>query len=156
MNAVQSALQKSGETLHLTIGNVNISPSYIQAAVIIFLIFILLLVLANWSRGYLSWYMSGWYIWSLFGFLLALIIEGLFIANGTTILTQALGWKNAPKPVKFALQSGREKLIDILVKEGLVYRVGDEKTITLQSVLEDFTSLQESDKESAAASICKP
>ena len=154
MNPAQEIVEKTSGTINLSFGNFHIAPSYLQAAAMVVFIFLLVLVLAAMSRGFISWSMTGWYIWTALGFLLALVIEGLFIASGTTVLTQLLGWTNPPKIVNVALESGREKLINVLVKEGRVIKV-EEKTASSQSVLQDFESLSPEEAEEIKPLICE-
>jgi hypothetical protein len=48
------------------------------------------------------------------GFLLAVVIEGLFIVGGTTISTALLTWESAPEPVQNVLDTSRERLTGVL------------------------------------------
>jgi len=62
----------------------------------------------------MSWSLSGFWIGLILGFILAIILEGILITGGKTILTSIVGWKNAPAPVAGALEAGRGKLMDVL------------------------------------------
>ncbi|SRR5258708_4009827 len=98
----------------LHIGPVSIAPNIWQAAAIITLIFVLVLVMAYMSRSFMSWSLSGAGIGIIVGFLLALILEGFLIVGGKTVITAALGWKNAPAPIQSVLTEGHQKLLDAM------------------------------------------
>ena len=90
------------------------------------------------------------------GFLLALILEGFLLLSGRTMLTEILGWKNAPKPISTALDVTRTKLVKVLgVTEEIPESAADEKP-TFQSVFYDFENLSSGEKEEARSLICKP
>ncbi len=94
--------------------NLNISASTWKAIAIVVLIFFLLLTLAQLRRHYVHWSFKGALFGIFFGFLLALILEGFLIIGGRTALTEVMGWKNAPKPLQVAIDSGRNKLVQVL------------------------------------------
>lgn len=85
-----------------------------QAAAIVFLVFLLILTLAQVRRHFIDWSFKGAGFGIFFGFLLAIILEGFLLINGKTALIQFLGWKNAPKPVSVALEAGRTELLKVL------------------------------------------
>lgn len=135
-------------TKNINIGSLGPGSPYFKAAIIIFLLFILLLVLAKMSRGYVSWYMSGWYIWLGLGFIFAVIIEGFLLVGGSTIITQVLGWRNAPKPIASFLDAGHSTLVKVL-------GVQDE-TPQSESVISDYQSLPAGEAEKVRLQICEP
>ena len=89
-----------GRTFDVPIGKTVISPSYFYAAAIVFLLFLLVLTLAQVRRHFLNWSLKGGIFGIALGFFLALILEGFLIIGGKTVVTEILGWKNAPKPIK--------------------------------------------------------
>jgi len=99
---------------NLNLGKMSLPFSYAQAALIVFLIFILILMMAQFRRHYVNWSLKGAVFGIFFGFLLALVLEGFLIIGGRTALTGILGWKNAPAPISIALDAGRNKLIQVL------------------------------------------
>lgn len=101
-------------TFDVSLGKMVISPSYLHAAAILFLLFLLVLTLAQVRRHFLNWSIKGSIFGIFLGFLLALILEGFMIIGGKTVVTEVLGWKNAPKPITIALEAGRNKLISVL------------------------------------------
>jgi hypothetical protein len=98
------------KTFSFKIGNFTISPNYIQAILILLLIFMLVFTMARMHHMFIRWSFKGAIVGVLIGFLLALIVEGFFIVGGSTILTATLGWKNAPKPIAKVLDDSRSKL----------------------------------------------
>lgn len=89
------------------------------------------------------------------GFLLALVLEGFLIISGRSMITEVLGWENAPKPILSAIDSGREKLVDVLgVTEEVPSSYADEPP-SAESVLQSFESLSASEAASIRAAICE-
>lgn len=107
-------VNKGFETFNLKIGSLTISPNYIEAFLVIFLIFFLILAVARMHRLFIHWSFKGAIGGVLIGFVLCLIIEGFFVVSGSTILTSALGWKNAPKPIQNVLDAGRSQFVKVL------------------------------------------
>ncbi len=136
------------QSIKSQVGEVSASSGVIQAAVIVFLVFLLLVVMARMTRSYLSWYTTGWYVWVILGFILAVVVEGFFVVSGSTIFTSVLGWKNAPKPIQQVVDTGRAKLIDVLGAK--------EEVATKDSVLADFDSLDDQSSEELKSAICTP
>lgn len=108
------AAQILSKTVNLNVGNFTFSPSYLMAAGIVFLLFLLVLTLAQVRRHFLHWSAKGAVFGIFIGFLLALIFEGFLVISGRTAVTEILGWKNAPKPLLTVLDMGREKLSSVL------------------------------------------
>ena len=103
-----------GRTFNVPLGNYVFAPSYLLAAAIVFLLFLLVLTLAQVRRHFLTWSVKGGVFGIALGFFLALILEGFMIIGGKTVVTEVLGWKNAPKPILTALEAGRSKLVNVL------------------------------------------
>jgi len=103
-----------GRTFNVPLGKYVFSPSYLHAAAIVFLLFLLVLTLAQVRRHFLTWSLKGGIFGIALGFFLALILEGFLIIGGKTVFTEVLGWKNAPKPILTALEAGRSKLVGVL------------------------------------------
>lgn len=103
-----------GKSIDLNFAGISFSPSYLQAGAVIFLVFLLLLSIAQLRRHFLDWSLKGAIFGILIGFFLALILEGFLIISGRTALTGILGWKDPPKPIVNVLDAGRAKLVDIL------------------------------------------
>ena len=144
------------KTFNFKVGQVNVVPTYWQAAAIVFLLFLLVLTLARMRYLYLHWSLGKTSIAMVFwGFLLALIVEGFMLIGGKTLLTELIGWKNPPKPISTALDSGRAKLVNVLGEDDEV----DFSTLaapTYSSVVENFQLLSFSEKEKARSFICEP
>ncbi|MCS7092035.1 MAG: hypothetical protein NZM26_01640 [Patescibacteria group bacterium] len=151
-----SAANLALKTFPLTIFGLEIEPAYWQAAVIVILLFLLVFTLArvrylyvHWSLGSSAWAMLLW------GFLLALILEGLILVSGKTILMNVLGWRNPPQPIDSLLETGRAQFIKVLGAEDEVKIRGTPKP-TYQSVVKDFRDLSDFDRKKAKAFICEP
>jgi len=139
---------------NLSLGNFPLSVTYLQAAAVVFLLFILILLMAQFRRHYVDWSIKGGIVGIFFGFLLALILEGFLLIGGKTALTEVLGWKNAPKPIQVALDSGRSKLIQVLgIQDQIPTSVAKENT-TVQSAVEILQSLNPADRQKVKTLFC--
>jgi hypothetical protein len=107
MNTVIETVFK---TFSFKIGGLTISPNYLQAILILLLIFMLVFTTARMHHLFIKWSFKGAAMGVLVGFVLALVVEGFFLVSGTTVLTATLGWKNAPKPISKILDESRTKL----------------------------------------------
>ncbi|MFC1625036.1 hypothetical protein ACFL15_01525 [Patescibacteria group bacterium] len=152
MNSVQFLSKR----LNLNIGSLSITPSYIQAAAIIFLVFLLVLSLSGARRYFLKWSLKGSLFGIFWGFMLALIIEGFLIIGGKTIFTEIMGWKDAPKPLVNVLDAGREKLVEVLGITAPIPESFAKKEIFSEDILDDFRKLNISEAEKVKSLICKP
>ena len=144
------------QTIDLNFGNFSFSPSYIQAGAIVLLLFLLVLTLARVRRLYVNWNMSSAGSMIFIGFVLALILEGFLILGGRTILTEILGWKNAPKPLQNALVAGRAEMAKVL---GVTEEIPDsyaEGTPDISDIVTEFQSLNPDDAEKFRSMICAP
>ena len=90
------------------------------------------------------------------GFMLALVLEGFLILSGRTILTEIIGWDNAPKPLSTALDMGREKLVDVLGEQSEIPVSSADEKSNYQSVLGNYENLGDEDKDLVKSFICKP
>lgn len=133
--------------LNFQIGGVTIAPSFIQAAVVIIVVFLVILFMARITRTYIGWYTSGWYIWVILGFILAVVIEGVMFISGSTIFTSVLGWQSAPKPIQQFVDSGRAKLIQVLGAQ--------DDAPTARGMVSDFDQLDKRAQEEVKERICK-
>ena len=153
MSNYASIIQK---TFDLKLGSIYISPTYWQAGLIVLLLFLLVFSLArlrylyvNWSLGKSSLSMLFW------GFLLALILEGFLILSGRTLLTEIIGWNNAPKPISVALDAGREKLVDVLGENDEVPTSVAKEEESFEEFKLKFQSLSPSEMEEIKYLICE-
>lgn len=144
------------KTIDLNFGNFTFSPSYIQAGAIVLLLFLLVLTLARVRRLYVNWNLSGASSMIVIGFVLALILEGFLLIGGRTMLTEILGWENAPKPIKNALVVGRAKMVKVLgVTEEIPDSYADDIP-DLYDIVTEFQSLNSDDAEKFRSMICVP
>lgn len=143
------------KSFNFNIGSLNLSPTYISAGAIVFLLFLLVLTLAQVRRHLLNWSVKGGIFGILLGFLLALIFEGFLLVGGKTAITEVLGWKNAPKPIANVLDAGRAKLVKVLGVNSEIPK-SSAKYYSREEVIEGFQSLSPSEARSARDLICKP
>ena len=140
----------------INIGNLSFPFSYAQAALIVFLIFLLILVMAQFRRHFVDWSLKGALFGIFFGFLLALILEGFLIVGGRTALTGVLGWKNAPAPISIALDAGRNKLIQVLgIKDAIPSSFANGNT-TVTGAVNLLQSLNPADIKKVKTIFCQP
>ncbi len=136
-------------------GGLYFSPNLLQAILVVFLIFLLIMTFASLRHRYLGWHIKGILPGLSFGFALALILEGFLLIGGKTVLTEVLGWKNAPKPISTALDTGRSKLVDVL---GVTAPIPESNACTLasaSSLTQAYSQLTKKEQDQAKASICK-
>ena len=143
---------------NFNLGKFSFSPSYIQAGVVVVLLFILILMLAQLRRYFVDSSVKGSLFGLFFGFLLALILEGFLIIGGKTAITQILGWKDAPKPIANLLEIGRDELVQVLGEQAEV-RIPDavaKLNPTFNDAVVFFQSLNPSEAQKLKNFICKP
>ena len=126
------------------------------AIAIVFLVFLLILTLAQIRRHYVNWSLKGGLFGIFFGFLLALILEGFLLIGGKTALTEFLGWKNAPKPLSVALDAGRAKLVQVLGIRDQIPESLASTNSSLDQVVETIQSLNPTDVGKLKSLICQP
>jgi len=108
-------LQSLGDAFLIFSDKFSVAPVYVKAGFFIFLIFLLIISLAQFRHHFVKWSLKGGLVGLFFGFLFTLIIEGFLLINGSTAITALLGWKNAPKPIKTALDIGKANLIKTII-----------------------------------------
>lgn len=126
-------------------------PTYIQAGLIVFLIFLLILTLGSLRHRMAHWEFRGLFPGIAFGFVLALILEGIMIVGGGTLITKTLGWKNAPKPISVVLDQGKEKLSDVLGTKS----ESTQEELSPQQVLQGLKDMSPSEYDSVKRLICE-
>ena len=143
------------KTFNLKVGNFTLAPNYLQAGLIVLLIFLLVWTFARLRYLYVHWSLGKSAIAFLFwGFLLAVIVEGFLIIGGRTIFTGLLGWKNAPKPISTVLDVGRARLMNVLGESDEIPQ--SDQVETYQSVMSGFERLEGEEKDVVRLYICEP
>lgn len=153
MNQTVQFIQKN---LSLSFVNVSLTDTNIKIGAIVVLVFLLLLLFAQFRRHYIDWSLKGGVFGIFFGFLLALIIEGFLIIGGKTALTEVLGWKNPPAPISEALDAGRSQLIQVLGVQTQIPTSNAQDVTTPKDVVSLFRSLNSIDSQTVKNLICKP
>jgi hypothetical protein len=144
------------KSFDLNIGNISFPVSYLEAGAIVFLIFILIIMMAQFRRHYVDWSLKGGIAGIFFGFMLALILEGFLLIGGQTVITKVLGWQNAPKPISVALDSGRSKLIQVLGITNNAPASLVKESVGVQGAVQLLQSLNPQDQKKIKSLICTP
>ena len=150
------AAQIFGKTFDFNLGKFIISPSYFQAGAIVFLLFLLVLTMAQFRRHLMGWSLKGGLFGLFFGFMFALILEGFLIVGGKTAFTEIIGWKNAPKPVLGVLEAGRAKLSEVLGENIVIPESSAEGSSSKEKILQEFQSLAPEDATAVRKMLCTP
>lgn len=135
------------KTFKFKVGSWDIAPTYWQAVAIVVLLFLLVWTLARLRHMYVGWSLKGLWPSVLFGFILAVILEGFFIIGGKTLFTELLGWKNPPKPISTALDEGKSKLVNVLGEET--------EDVSVESIIIDYSSLSSKQAREVVSQICE-
>lgn len=135
--------------------NLYFSKNYLQAGAILILVFLLVITLAQVRHHYVHWSLKGGLVGIFFGFILALILEGFLLVAGRTVLTEFLGWKNAPKPITRALDIGKEKLTNVLGAADQMTPLNTNNSTT-DDALNVLQSLNPDEMRKIKAIICTP
>lgn len=133
----------------------NFGSSYLKAGIIIALVFSLVVVLALTRRHFLDWSIKGASFGILIGFSLALILEGFLLLGGRTAFTELLGWKDPPKPVRYVLDLGRDRMAEVLGKSVLVPTSSAEGD-DINKIVDEIQSLTPGDAKRLRLRICEP
>ena len=154
---VQPVVEKLLHTYDIALpGGFSISPNLLQAILIVILIFLLIFTLGHLRHTYVDWSVKGILPGLTFGFVLAILVEGLFLIAGKTLFTEVLGWKNAPKPISNVLDASREKIVSVLGAESQVPSSNAATSPTSQSVLTEIKNLTKADQDKLKLSLCTP
>jgi hypothetical protein len=148
--------QYIGQSLNLNFGSLSFSPSYLQAGLIIFLLFILVLTMAQFRRHLIGWSARGGIFGIFIGFLFALAIEGFLIIGGKTAFTELIGWQNAPKPIRVALEAGRARLVTVLGVSDEIPVLNAQGPTSTDEILKLYQSLPPDQIKSVREMICTP
>lgn len=145
-----------GESFELNLGGISLSSTWLQAGAIVGLVFILILLTAQFRRHLLHWSMKGAVFGIFIGFLLALVFEGFLIIGGKTALTELLGWRNPPKPVANLLEMGRTKLVDVLGVANEIPTSFAETKVSSDEAIKILQSLDPTEIKKVKNLICAP
>lgn len=145
------------KTFDLRLGKFSLPVEYWEAGAIVFLLFLLVMAMAQFRHHYVDWSLKGGVAGIFFGFLLALILEGFLILGGRTVLTGFLGWKNPPKPIAHALDAGREKLVQVLgINTQIPSTFAWEAENSVENALGVIQSLNPKDLKAVKTLLCLP
>lgn len=136
-------------------GGFVFQPSYLQAGLIIFLIFLLVLTLGQLRHRMNEWAINGLVPGLAFGFCLAILLEGIMLVTGGSLITKVLGWKDAPKPITNALDQGKGELLNVLGANDSQSSVSATKELGPEGVIKEFNKLSPSEADSVTKLICE-
>lgn len=155
ISAVQNQIDVVSQTLDFSLpGGLVFSPTYLQAGLIVFLIFLLILTMGQLRHRLNQWTLKGAMPGIAFGFALALILEGLFLIGGRTLFTEVIGWKNAPKPISNVLDASRTKLVTVLGVTNTIEETQAQDSATPERVIQSYQSLTPKQAQSVKNIIC--
>lgn len=149
-------LQNVTKTLTFKIGSLEIATPYWQVGAILVLLFLLVVVMAQYRHHTVHWSLKGATTGIFFGFLLALILEGFLIIGGRTALTELLGWKSAPKPISTALDKGRSQLVEVLGITSEIPTSNASEDYTPDEAVKILQSLDPTEIKKVKSLICNP
>lgn len=153
---VQNVLEKLLHTYDVPLpGGFSFSPNLLQAILMVIMIFLLIYTLGHLRHTYVDWSVKGILPGLTFGFVLAILVEGLFLIGGKTLFTEIIGWKDAPKPISNVLDGSREKIISVLGVQDQIPSSNAKSTPTKNSVVSEYKLLNSQDQESVKQLVCK-
>ena len=152
---MQNLLGSLQGKFNFNFGKINIPIPYWQAIAIVILVFFLIMLLGKFRQRMMNFSMKGAVFGIFFGFLLALIIEGFLIIGGRTAITSIVGWKNPPPFIASTLDSGREKLIQVLGIQTEIPSSYASETVTVEGAVEVLQRLNPADTKTVQAIFCK-
>lgn len=152
---VQNVLEKLLLTHDVNVFNkFTFSPNLLQAILLVVLIFFLIYTMGHVRHTYVDWSVKGIIPGVSFGFILAIILEGLLLVGGKTIITEVVGWKDAPKPISNALDAGRNGLVNVLGVSSQIPQSSASEKPTLQKIRQDIQSLNDTEQNSLRDLFC--
>lgn len=155
MDKLPDELQQrlSGVEINLPNG-ISLTPNVIQAVAIVFLIFVLVVTLAQLRKKFAVWSVRGLAPGIGFGIALTLIAEGFLLIGGRTLLTELLGWHNAPPAIVGVLDAGRNKLVDVLGVNKEV-PVSTAEDISFEKLKLQYEQLTPSETSAFCTDVCR-
>lgn len=152
---MDSLLKTVSGSFDFNLGKFSMPVPYWQAIAVVVLLFLLVFLMAKFRRHYVDWSLKGAVFGVFFGFLLALILEGFLIIGGRTALTSVLGWKNPPPAIATALDTGRNKLIQVLGIKTEIPSSFAKDNVTVQGTIEVLQNLNPADTKTVKAIFCR-
>ena len=152
---VQGSVGKLFEAIPLNLPG-GIAFNYIQAILIVVLLFLLIYTFGHLRHTYVGWSIKGIAPGFAFGFVVAILLEGLFLIGGKTLFTQVLGWKTAPKPISNVLDASREKIVDVLGAENQIPTSNASEPQTVEEIISTVKTMDENEQNKVNELLCSP
>lgn len=155
-----TALGQAPSLLSGTIGNFNLpggsvfSPTYLHAALVLFCIFVFILAFAMFQRRQHQENIKNTMPGIAFGFAIAIVLEAMLLVGGRTVLTEFLGWENAPKPISNALDASRTRLVEVLGVTDEIPESNASSPMSVKQLNEHYESLNSEDQELLQNLVC--
>lgn|SRR5690606_37940583 len=155
-----SALGQAPSLLSSTIGNFNLpggsvfSPTYLQAGFVAFCVFVFILAFAMFQRRQHQENIKNTMPGIAFGFAIAIVLEAMLLVGGRTLLTEFLGWDNAPKPISNALDASRTRLVEVLGVTDEIPQSNASAPLTVRELNEHYENLSAEDRELLQNLVC--
>lgn len=142
------------KTFDLEIAGYTIKPEYWHAGVIVLLVFMILLAFARYRHQKVKWGLQGFIPTVLLGFVLAIFLEIGLLLSGKTLMTEVLGWENAPKPISAIIDTGRTRMVQVLGETDMSVLNGDANSVGDEIILL-YTSLEQDEADKVKDIICR-
>ena len=152
---MDDVIKTAAGNFNINLGKISLPIPYWQAIAVAVLVFFLIFMLAKYRRHTADWSLKGAVFGVFFGFLLALILEGFLIIGGRTALTSVLGWKNPPPQIASVLDTGREKLVQVLGITSPIPSSFAKDSPSVQGAIEVLQSLNPDDSEKVRVIFCR-
>lgn len=135
----------------------SFSPSFLQAAIIVVLVFLLAITLGFARQHMLTWSFKGAHFGFLFGIIFILILEAIFLVGGRTALFEASSNQRIPPNLRSFVEQGRKNLVGVLglSVEQIPPTVAQEEP-SAQSIIEGFQTLSPDQAQTVRSAICQP
>jgi|GEM_PF-622451 len=153
-------IQELQNKLTQTLGEFNLpggfvfSPTYLQAGIVILCLFLFIFTFSLVQRHQTQLTIKGVMPGIALGFTLALLIEAIFLVGGKTVITELLGWKNAPKPISNAIEISRSRFVEVLGINSTVPEGKAKEKFRAEELMQRYEELSNSEKENLKRLIC--
>lgn len=152
--------QELQSRLSQTLGEFNLpggfvfSPTYLQAGVVVLCLFLFIFAFGLMQRHQTQLTMKGIVPGIALGFTLALLIEAILLVGGKTVITELLGWKDAPKPISSAIEISRSHFVEVLGVNSSVPEGNAQNKLGTDGIMQSYEELSEKEKKSLQKLIC--
>lgn len=157
----KEVLDKLKLTQHAGVVNLpngaEISYNRLEVVMVVVLLFVLVLTFGQLRHRLVHWHMKGIVPGVALGMIITLIIQGALLMLGGNLLKNALGWQGAPRPVAVAIETGKEKLVEVLsdTDEIIIETSDDRQKATIGGIMESYGDLTSEEQISLQSLVCE-